>query len=142
MVSSRRTGVAPRAVGCLVASLATMLAMNGCELANTVIPRADPELVIYAILDPSAQTQVVLVEQSLTGQAIDTTVARDRAVKGAVVKLTGPDGTVMMGSEQWISPGVRLKDATPQQIRAWRRAARPKVRNVRTPARTTRRTDR
>lgn len=84
----------------LIASLAAMGVMNGCELANTVIPRADPQLVVYAILDPSAQSQVVMVEQSLTGQ-FDTTVAKDGAVKGAVVKLTGPDGTVMMGTEQF-----------------------------------------
>ena len=90
----------------LVVSVMGMGAMNGCELANTVIPRADPQLVVYAILDPSAQFQVVLVEHSLTGQ-FDTTVAKDGAVKGAVVKLTDPDGKVMMGTEQ-VSGGKSL----------------------------------
>ena len=42
---------------------ALLIALVGCDLGSTIVPRTDATLVVHAILDPSSSTQYVLVEQ-------------------------------------------------------------------------------
>lgn len=91
-------------------AIAGLVLCASCEIGSTTIPRADPTLVIHAVLNPSGRTQFVLVEESLTGkQDVITDGPYDPAnpirsgngvpVSGAIVTLTGEDGQVMTGSE-------------------------------------------
>jgi hypothetical protein len=81
-----------------------------CEIESTTIPRTDPTLVIHSVLNATARTQLVLVEESLTGgQSVidegpydpDNPIGTGNGVpvSGAIVKLTDPDGIVMTGVE-------------------------------------------
>jgi len=104
-----------------VVAIGALIGIAGCELANTVVARTDPQLVVHAVLDASSLTQYVLVEQSLTGGiAVVNDGAYDPAspiisgngvpVSGALVTLTDPDGLVMTGIEDrrngLLLPGV------------------------------------
>ena len=81
-----------------------MLALSGCELGKTTIPLAEPELVVHAILNPTFQTQTILLEESLTGKATGNTrkfdpnnpiVTSDGVpITNAVIEITAPNGTV------------------------------------------------
>lgn len=101
MVRIRREAM----LGLLVAALA------GCELGKTTIPLADPELVVHAILNPTFQTQTILLEESLTGKATTDTAFDPNnpvvtgggvPITGAVVEITAPNGTVYTFAERKI----------------------------------------
>ena len=81
-----------------------------CQLGELVIPRADALVVVQAVLNPSDTDQLVLVEQTLTGDTnvisegrYDPTnpIATDNGVpiSGATVTITDPNGVVLRGVE-------------------------------------------
>jgi hypothetical protein len=82
--SSRRLALA----GAIVATLF----VTACELATVTVPRTTPTVVVHAVLNPSATTQVVLLERTLTGAATvpDTTFdANDPIVSAGGIPITG-----------------------------------------------------
>ena len=93
------------------------LGLGGCELGSTVIPRADPVLVVHSIIDPSLGTQYVLVEQSLSGRAPvigsgdydpnnPITSGNGVPVSGAAVTITGTGVPGVRFAETRIGSGV------------------------------------
>jgi hypothetical protein len=106
-----------------LAALMALALCASCEIGSTTIPRADPTLVIHAVLNPSQRTQFVLVEESLTGkQAVINEGPYDPSnpiqsgngvpVSGAVVTLMGANGQVMTATE------LRSEDGGPTGIYA------------------------
>ncbi|MEO7457867.1 MAG: hypothetical protein ABIY52_16545 [Gemmatimonadaceae bacterium] len=90
-------------------SLLLLLFAVACTFDRTTISREAPQIVVHAVLDPSAVVQEVLVERTLTGGVtIRDGVRYDPLdpinsgggdpVVGADVSITGPDGT-WKGSE-------------------------------------------
>ncbi len=50
-----------------VAMLAALVVAASCELSTVTVPPTTPTVVVHAVLNPSAATQVVLLERTLTG---------------------------------------------------------------------------
>ena len=93
-----------------VASLGmTAVALAGCDLGSTTIPRPDPQVVVHAVLNPSLTQQVILLEESLTGKKPpassffnpDNPIATGGgiAIAGAVVQLEDETGATYAASE-------------------------------------------
>jgi hypothetical protein len=49
------------------ALIAACLALNGCEFDRSVVPFGTPRPVVHMVLDPTASTQVLFLERTLTG---------------------------------------------------------------------------
>lgn len=58
-----------------LAAASLSLCLGGCELAKIQVASPPPTVVVHAVLNPDADEQVVLVEQTLTGRVtIDSTL--------------------------------------------------------------------
>ncbi len=83
--------------------------LAGCELASTPIAPTSSQLVVHAVLNRGAVNQVVLLERSLSGRVFLVDVPFDAVdpivtgggipASGAVLTITQPDGTVLVGRE-------------------------------------------
>ena len=89
-----------------------LLALGGCELGKTTIPLSDPELVVHAILNPTFQTQTILLEESLTGKQTGNAkfdpnnpivTSGGVPITNAVVEITAPNGTSYTFVERKVS---------------------------------------
>jgi hypothetical protein len=86
--------------------------LAGCDLGSSTIPLADPQIVVHAVLNPSLNQQVVLLEESLTGKkppdalffVSDNPIATGRgiAIAGALVQLEDETGAVYTATERRI----------------------------------------
>jgi hypothetical protein len=89
--------------------VALVVLIAGCEIGEITVARTTPTLVVHAVLNPSANDQVVLLERTLTGAVNipDTTFdsadpivsAGGVAVGGAVVEIIDSLGRVFRGVE-------------------------------------------
>lgn len=89
--------------------LALLLLLSACEIEKVAIPRTDARIAMHAVLSPSAATQVVLLERTRTGSFaifappfdLADPVVSDEGIAetGAVVRLTTPDGQVLLARE-------------------------------------------
>ena len=87
----------------------TAVALAGCEIGSTTIPRPDPQVVVHAVLNPSLTQQVILLEESLSGKKppVSTFFNPDNpiatgggiAITGAVVQLEDETGATYAASE-------------------------------------------
>jgi hypothetical protein len=87
--------------GLVIGALSVLAA---CTFDQQMVAVSTPEVIVHAVLDPSAATQQVLVEQSLIGtvnindkikyDSLDPiTTAGGVPISGATVTITGPDGS-------------------------------------------------
>jgi hypothetical protein len=93
----------------LALALGTAAAAAACDLGTITVPKTAPRIVVHAVLNTSAPTQVVLVERTLTGTITvpDTTFnpndpiasAGGIPVTGATVDITDSAGTVFTAVE-------------------------------------------
>lgn len=114
-----------RAAGLLLA-----VTLGGCDLGSTAIPPADPQIVVHAVLDPSLNQLVVLLEESLTGKNVPQSEFFDPAnpiatgggipISGATVRLEDETGAVYTGHE--------ALSATPSGVYVVAVSAQPGVR--------------
>jgi hypothetical protein len=96
-----------RAIGALAALAAA--AAVACDLGTVVVPRTTPSVVVHAVLNTSADNQVVLVERTLTGAITIPDTAFDPndpivsaggiPVSGATVEISDSAGAVFPGVE-------------------------------------------
>jgi hypothetical protein len=80
-----------------------------CELGTVIVPRTAPAIVVHSVLNPSATTQVVLVERSLSGAITIPDTSFDPSdpivtaggvpVSGALVELIDSTGKTVRGIE-------------------------------------------
>lgn len=95
------------------AALLMLAALSGCKLDEASVPQARPQIVIHAVLNPIVIDQVVLVEQTLTGEV----TVRDRMaadsldpiLSGGGVPIT--DAVVTIGAPGSAYPSVGIQDA-------------------------------
>lgn len=91
-------------------ALAVLALASGCELSKIELPIAPSSVVIHGVLSPSALSQSVLIERTLTGQAavpivtpfdVSNPIISDNGVAedGATVELTTPGGQTIVGHE-------------------------------------------
>ena len=96
-----------RAAGLLVAAV-----LCGCDLGSTAIPRPDPMVVVHAVLNPSLNRQVILLEESLTGKPAPVFTNPNNPIltsggipiTGAVVQLKDQTGQLYTATQE--APGV------------------------------------
>lgn len=99
----------------VVSGVALLVAIGGCAFDQQVIAAAAPQVVVHAVLDPNASIQEVLLERTLTGTvSVPDNIRYDPLdpinsgggvpVKGASVRVQGPDGTTFTGLER-VYPG-------------------------------------
>ncbi|MEP6494885.1 MAG: DUF4249 family protein [bacterium] len=68
------------------------LLLTACELATVTVPKTAPSVVVHGVLNPSATTQVVLLERTLTGAVTipDTNFdATDPILSAGGIPITG-----------------------------------------------------
>jgi hypothetical protein len=92
--------------------LGATAAAAACDLGTVTVPKTIPKIVVHAVLNASAPTQVVFVERTLTGTITvpDTTFnpndpivsAGGIPVTGATVEITDSAGTVLRAVEDKI----------------------------------------
>jgi hypothetical protein len=90
----------------------TTAALAGCDLGSSTIPLPDPQIVVHAVLNPSLNQQVILLEESLTGKkppeslflSSDNPIATGGgiAIGGAAVQLEDETGAVYTATESRI----------------------------------------
>src|SRR3954467_13211639 len=95
-----------------VALVLLVAGLAACEIGKTTIPLSEPELVVHAILNPTFQTQTILLEESLTGKQTANAKQFDPnhpivtsdgvPITNAVVEITAPNGTVYSFAERKI----------------------------------------
>lgn len=119
-----------------------MLAIAGCTFDEVTVPATVPQVAIHAVLNPSAPSQVVLVERTLngtltvtdstfdpnnpilssggapiSGSAVDLIDSTGRATRGVETKTSGGVGTgvYVVSPAQGVRPGSRytLRVVTP-----------------------------
>lgn len=71
---------------------AAVLLLGGCTLADVTVPPSEDRLVVEAVLRADAQRQQLLLHRSVRDQA-------SRGEPGADVRVTGPDGRVVVFQE-------------------------------------------
>lgn len=93
-------------------------ALTACQLDKISVQGTTPTLVVHAVLNPSATSQIVLLERSLTGQiTVDSTanelnqIAGGIPVSGAFVEIIDSAGNSTVGAEEDVTdataaPGV------------------------------------
>lgn len=93
----------------LALAIGATAAAAACDLGTVTVPRTTPRIVVHAVLNASAPTQVVFVERTLTGTITvpDTTFnpndpivsAGGIPVTGATVEIIDSAGTVLRAVE-------------------------------------------
>lgn len=76
----------------IVAGIAMTFVVTACELGTVDVPRTTPTVVVHGVLNPSASTQVVLLERTLTGTTNipDTSFdSTDPIVSAGGIPITG-----------------------------------------------------
>ena len=94
----------------MMSAIATaVIAITSCEFDTQALAVTTPQVVVHAVLDPSATVQEVLLEKTLTGAVVvnedqrfdvldPVNTAGGIPIIGALVTITGPDG-VLTGRE-------------------------------------------
>ena len=100
-----------------LAALAVIAALPACEIEKAAIPQTAPQLALHGVLSPSAPSQVVLLERTRHG-AVEIfapsfelyPMAGDEGIaeRGASMRLTTPDGTVLFALEDRATRGDGL----------------------------------
>lgn len=90
-------------------ALLAALASSACQLETVSVPPTTPSVVVHAVLNPSATSQVVLLERTLTGavQVPDPQFnpndpivsAGGIPIDGAIVEIIDSSGTAVSGVE-------------------------------------------
>jgi hypothetical protein len=113
----RRTFAHWTRMGAVLAGLASLL--TACEIGTVTVPKTEADVVVHAVLNPSATMQVVLLERTLSGAANvpDTTFdgtdpiasAGGIPISGATVEILDSLGRTFRGVEDQIgtAPTVR-----------------------------------
>lgn len=108
MSSDRSSGIA--------IAVAALLALGGCELAETELAPLQPKLVLHAVLSPTAATQVVLLERSWDGDKYIWKTGRNYTQADPIgggggygeilaeIDLIRPDGSVLRATEGRLIP--------------------------------------
>ena len=83
--------------------------LTACEIEKVAVPPTDSRLAMHAVLSPTASTQVVLLERTRNGTVFVVGPGFDNgdpavneagiAESHALVRLTTPDGTVLLARE-------------------------------------------
>src|SRR5262245_56439629 len=102
-----------RFISRLVALATATLALTSCKFNEISIPETTPAVVVHAVLNPSALTQVVLVERTLTGaQPVEDSIFNPAdpirsdggiPVSGATVALIDSTGRAFTGVEDHVN---------------------------------------
>ncbi|MES2176991.1 MAG: DUF4249 family protein [Gemmatimonadota bacterium] len=106
----RSLGVTKASFRTLGVTIVAALSVSACAFDQETIAYSTPQVVVHAVLDPSATMQIVLVEKTLTGtvfindnQRFDVldpvNTAGGLPIANAQVTITGPDG-VLIGKER------------------------------------------
>src|SRR3954471_4235390 len=106
----RRTFAHWTRMGAVLAGLASLL--TACEIGTVTVPKTEADVVVHAVLNPSATMQVVLLERTLSGAANvpDTTFdgtdpiasAGGIPISGATVEILDSLGRTFRGVEDQI----------------------------------------
>jgi hypothetical protein len=90
------------------AALGMTMMLAACDLGSSTIPLADPQVVVHAVLNPSLDSQFIVLEESITGRertdsayGIDNSIAGAGGIpiSGAFVQLEEGTGTVYTATE-------------------------------------------
>jgi hypothetical protein len=100
-------------IAAFVASLAVALASSGCDLGTVEVPATTPEVVVHAVLNPGATSQIMLLERTLTGATTvpDTsfdpnnpiTTAGGIPISGAVAEISDSTGRTFRAIEDKVA---------------------------------------
>ena len=103
-----RFGSSARA-GAALLFVSSCLALAACDLGTVDVPKTKPSVVVHGVLNPSASTQVILVERTLTGAIDIPDTAFDASspiasaggipISGATVEIIDSTGRVTRGVE-------------------------------------------
>ncbi|MDB4874600.1 MAG: hypothetical protein JWM41_1046 [Gemmatimonadetes bacterium] len=95
--------------------------VTACDLGTITVPKTAPTVVVHGVLNPNSTSQVVLVEQTLTGTITIPDTGFDAAdpivsaggvpVRGALVEITDPAGKVTRAIEDATVPAANGKGA-------------------------------
>ncbi len=90
--------------------VAAVAALTACQLDKISVQGTTPTLVVHAVLNPSATSQIVLLERSLAGQiTVDSTanannpIADGIPVSGAFVEISDSAGNSTVGVEEAVA---------------------------------------
>lgn len=96
-------------LGSVLLFASSCLALAACDLGSVNVPTTNPSVVVHGVLNPSAMSQVILVERTLTGivDIPDTTFdasnpiasAGGIPISGALVEIIDSAGHVTRGLE-------------------------------------------